>query len=670
MYIYVSENGNDSSGGTKEFPLSSLEAAFEKITSSDDASYTVILADGTYRTGGIYLKNQKKKIRITSDGNAVINGGVRLSPSLFRPLDGCEKARLHGDAKEKVLCADLAALGLSHEDFGGINAVGTYHTAAKYTDGKVGPIWCELFVDDKRMELARYPDNGYLSSREVVSEGYGLETHDQQRRKDWDSVINPKGDVFAIDRDTSERVGKWKSLDDVWIFGYPRYGWADASTPIESFDRANGHIAVRYVSLFGMRERLPYYFFNVFEELDIPGEWYLDRNNAKLYIYPPDNFENADICLSLMTSPLITAENCDNLTFDNLTFMGTRGDAFYLSGNSNTVENCTFKNVGGYAMIIEGSRNTVSGCEIKHTGRGGIRISGGDRNTLKSSECLITGNHIHHIAEIYRTYQPAVSMSGVGVVCSHNCIHHSSHMAIGFSGNDHVMEYNEIYEVCLIADDSSAIYAGRDYTTCGNIIRYNFFHDMRSEADSHIGIFGTYCDDNLGETAIIGNIYLRCQSALLLHGGHDITFKNNLIVGSCPKSQYSVRFHPYGYWNDLLENGTHAANLAKVPWQGEIWRARYPHIAEYLKWDPETEQRFPHYCIISENIIIDHKPLDIRFDCHEARFHNCVRNNTELREYDGVSVSGDGTLSVDNDRLCALNEGFMPLPFDKMGIRK
>jgi hypothetical protein len=72
------------------------------------------------------------------------------------------------------------------------------------------------------------------------------------------------------------------------------------------------------------------------------------------------------------------------------------------------------------------------------------RTTAGDRKTLVSAECYAENNYIHHIARIKRVYNPCISISGVGNRINHNLLAHVPHMAVGFGGNDNLIEFNEI----------------------------------------------------------------------------------------------------------------------------------------------------------------------------------------------------------------------------------
>ncbi len=678
--FYVSTTGCDTNPGTNELPFATIErakqAVREQIAVGLNEDIRVLIEPGEYPTGSIRFDvhdsgNENFRVIYEKNGDeeVILNGGVRLNPADFVPLDPHEAERLHGEARRYTVKFDLKKIGLTAADWGRINTLGSYHTAHRYDDAISRPFACELFVNDSRMRLARYPNTDFLYSVKPIREGRGRDSAGNIAA-DWETVRNPASDINEIDVDTAHRAASWQTLDDVWLFGYLKYGWADASSPVVRVDPVSCELETAYCSRYGLRENFPYYFFNVFEELDAPGEWYLDRKDGILYLYPDCELSSADIILSISTEPLIQSEQTSYVTFDGLTIIGTRGSGMVLAGDHVTVENCTIKNVSSDAIVINGNHCLVRGCNISYTGCGGIRISGGDRVTLTPSGNIVENNHIHHVGEINKTYQPGIHLSGVACVVRHNCIHDSTHMAIAFAGNEHIIEYNEIYRVCLFADDSSAIYSGRDYSCCGNTIRYNYFHDMASSAECHIGVFSVYCDDNLGSCTITGNVFLRCQSSLLLHGGHDMTFTGNLILDAPENAQFSLRFHRYSYPRTLQPGGEHYTNLSRVPYLSDIWQKKYPRISEYLTWDPETEQRYPHNGNISNNIIINHRPIDINFDHKDERFCCKVENNLLFASRKEAGISDEELNASAFLHLSELMPDFDVIPFEKMGLTK
>ena len=177
-------------------------------------------------------------------------------------------------------------------------------------------MFSELFINGERQSLSRYPNVGYIYTDRVVSMGKNSENK---------SNGDPAGDVYKIDDYLANRVSSWKNVEDVWMYGFWKYDWADGSTPIESFDINTNNLTSKYQSFFGIKENAPYYFYNCLEELDVEGEWYLDRENGLLCVYKTQNFENSEITLSLSTKTAITI-NSNHVTLKGLTVTGTRGN--------------------------------------------------------------------------------------------------------------------------------------------------------------------------------------------------------------------------------------------------------------------------------------------------------------------------------------------------------
>ena len=590
--LYVSTTGDDLNAGTKDAPLRTIEKAMEAVRGMDKTGMdgvTVCIEPGEYRVSSLTFGaadsgTQDCPVTYRADGGeTVLHAGVTLRPADFRAVREYPAIaeRLTADAQDHVVVLDLKQepYALTGEDWGRIFAVGSYNTADKYDGDWTGPLYCELFVNDERQSLARYPDEGFLLTEEVVKTGRGKESDGAKTaNKDWDTLRNPEPDVYRVSEKLAARIGTWKDLQAVWMFGFWKYDWADASAPILSFDRTTRELTPRFVSLYGTKTDAPYYFYNVLEELTAAGEWYLDRENGLLCLWKPDGFDNASIDLSLSEQPVIQGE-VSRVTFDGFTIQGTRSDAVVLTGDGITVQNCRIKNVAGNALCLTGNGNLAVGNEITHTGKGGIILTGGDTDTLRAGNCIAENNLIHDWSEIYQTYQPAVTLNGVGNVCAHNEMYNSPHEAITYTGCSHVIEYNLIHDVCLLSDDAGAIYAGRSWVWYGNVIRYNCIYALGSEDHWPNGI---YMDDALSGQEITGNILVNVpRFALHLGGGRDLNVTNNVIINAGDRAvSYDDRAREGalqdGWFDHAAKGGDMWTALYASPWQSPVWQTAFP----------------------------------------------------------------------------------------------
>ncbi|MBQ6066067.1 MAG: right-handed parallel beta-helix repeat-containing protein [Clostridia bacterium] len=686
--FYVSPEGDDANDGSFAHPFRTPERARDAVRALDrsgKSGVTVALLAGEYRINGLTFTAADSGTaecpvtwRAYGDGEAVFNGGVSLSPGCFTKLtDAAQAARLHGDAKSKVLVADLFALGLTKEDYGKIYTIGTYHTAGIYSGDYTGPIYSELFVNDNRCRLARYPDEGFLYTGEVTAVNGGRFLTDGSANPAWGAEPDPMGETFRVDEALAARIAGWQTFDDVWMMGFWKYDWADGSTLIGGFAPASRELTMRFASFYGAKENAPYWFFNVFEELDSPGEWYLDRDNGLLYLYPPEDFDTAAVDMSLSTAPVVTANGVSYLTFENITLKGTRGNGMQLSGDHIVVRGCTVKNTAGTAIIADGAENLVTDCEIARTGRGGIYLSGGDTATLTPGNNRAVNNLIHDWSEIYRTYQPGVSLYGVGNVCEHNEFYNSPHEAITYGGNDHRIAYNRIGRVCLTSSDAGAIYAGRSWTSYGNEILYNCIYDLGSGDYTPCGI---YMDDALSGQKIYGNLLVNIPGyALHLGGGRDLDVRNNVIVSGGQRGiSYDQRAYDgvYGGWfaEHSGPDGNMWADLRNSPWKTETWQNAYPAMAaisdDFNNPDDPAFAANPAGSVVADNLFVTGRrtlgEISERALAYSDFHGNSLFRREQLRDLFADPANGDYTLREDAP-VFTFAPHFEPLPVSQMG---
>ncbi len=302
-----------------------------------------------------------------------------------------------------------------------------------------------------------------------------------------------------------------------------------------------------------------YYVENVFEELDSPGEWYLNRQTGVLSYMPKPGFTEKSEVIAPTVKRIFDIQGVDGKTpvtylrLSGLTLRctdwelgdgsagyGMGSDGVVCLGNAEgcVVENCEFRNTGKYAVCIKGGRrNRVEGCEIAHSGSGGVLI-------LDSSGNTVTDNHVHHCGEGYK-HNGGVVLQGPqssGNTVSHNAIHDTSRYGISLknAGSTNVVEYNRVQNTNLETYDTGGIevtQGNRDFRS-GSVIRGNLVADTigySSTGDKPCFMsWGIYLDSFAGGYEVTGNItYRNSHGGIMLQGGKDNRVTNNIFVDSC-----------------------------------------------------------------------------------------------------------------------------------------
>jgi len=581
----------------------------EARAGGEEEHFTVLIEDGEYNIRQLVFDERDRDTTYRSrDGGVILNGGMRLDPGDFTPWS----------QNSSIKVIDLKALGLTADDWGKMFSFGAFTTASKYDDG-VGPLPCELFFNGRRCVTARYPNGGqWLKIGTVIDNGDSAETYSNGTlvTPGWHSLRNPRGATFAMDRATAARAAGWADTGDIWIFGFFKWDWADMSTRVKAFDHTAGALTTEFASNYGYSEGGKYFFYNVLEELDEPGEWYLDREEGLLYLWPPaGDFAQARIDLSLSTETLISGSNLNNVSFIGLTLQGTRGDGMALNGDNLTVSHCVVRNIAGSAISVTGYDNTVSDNEIYRVGKAGITIGGGDQATLTPGNSKAANNLVHDWSEVVMTYQGGVNVYGTGNLAAHNEFYNSPHTAIFFGGNNHVIEYNHIRNVCLDTSDAGAIYNGRSwFSAWGTVIRGNVIYNLGSGGHTPDGI---YLDDGLSGVTVENNLLVNVPGLALHFSGRDIEAHGNVVVNAGRPVSYDDRTRvsalgQSSWYHHAVKDGPQWQELWNSPWQTDIWKAAFPKLAAYTSdfgdMDNPLFAANPADSRVTGNVFVGNKP--------------------------------------------------------------
>ncbi len=586
--FFVAPNGSDTNAGSKAKPFATLERARDAIRTLKPSQRLAKSGGAVWLRGGDYVRTNALEFTAADSGTAdapIIwraykNENVRLlggrTLTGFTPVsDATLLARLDEPARGHIRQLNLCAVGITN--FGEMKSRGFSRTAL--------PAHCELFFDHQPMTLARWPNAGEFAK--IV--GYpAASDHVDEHGGNVGQL--PGGFLYAGDRPR-----RWRDVGDLWVHGYWSYDWANSYERVASLDVEQQLVktAAPY-GLYGFRKDQRFYFLNVLEELDQPGEWFLDRTNGMLYFWPPNQKSEgrgqgaesgrellvseatgAEIVLSLLDQPLLKLTGVSNVTFRGLILEATRANAVVIRGGaSNRIAGCLIRNIGNSGVVIDGGTgHVVVSCDVMDTGDGGVSLTGGDRQTLTPGGHCVENCHFQRLGRWSKCYVPAIAMTGVGLRASHNLIHDHPHCAILFWGNDLVVEFNEIHHIALETGDVGAIYTGRDYTFRGNQIRNNFIHHTGGVG---MGSMGVYMDDCVSGTEVFGNVFYKVHWAMFIGGGRDHRVANNLFVDCDPAVRADGRgLDKTPVWHDMVDD-TMRKQLAEVPLA--LYRQHYPEM--------------------------------------------------------------------------------------------
>ncbi len=631
MDFYVSPTGNDLNTGTMAQPFLTIEKGLNACQTAHEPC-VLTLQKGTYTcTNGYKLSNLSHPLKICGqEGECVtLSGSIPLA---------------NGVKQTQAIQAFSAPAQIPN------------HMPRQGFSSPCTPYDCELFSNARPLTTARYPKTGFIPIPTVIDEGAVPCEQLKKGVKDWQQG---KGPTFEIqDAFLYQHANELNNASDLHASGYFKWGYAFDRIHIASVTQLKDGKTVRFQasepSFFGMEggevEAKRVYFTGAHCFIQEDEDWTLDYKQKKVYIQTEQ--EGAHYELSVLDEPFFFLNESTDICIENLHFVRSRAHGIKMLHSSNiTIRNCSFEYLGQKAVVLgeenkialedlesirfgaQGGKNClIENCVITGVGQGGVLLCGGNRDTLEKANNVVRQCDFTDFSRLVRTYTPAVELIGCGNRCEQNRLSHAPSMGIRFVGNEHVICQNEIFDVCNETSDVGAIYALRDWSQRGNIVRQNYIHDIIT-----LGGYGSaaiYLDDMFASATVEQNLLVNIPGrALLLGGGRDNVFSNNIVINHGNGLGLHADNRAMGWAHKCAEapDGYSYRTLISVPYRGELWSKRYPEILQLYPPQVDFKKGYEEASLPRGNHICNNQlyGVTLPFDsiCDDVRKYGCVENN-------------------------------------------
>jgi hypothetical protein len=376
-----------------------------------------------------------------------------------------------------------------------------------------------LFSDDSPLTLARYPNHGYRTISDSLSETAFRDTG-IDASKNW--------------------LGATAHLRTM--------RWTISSKTVVSFNAAQKSLTLNAAPIYGIKSGWGYFLNNIAAALDTSGEWYYDSIAHVVNVIMPDNGSaSGHVLEGSMYTYGFDIRNCSYITINGFRIRNQILTGINASGGSHiTLRNNTILYADAYGINLAGGAtgHVLDSNVVYGSNTGGI-------NAFASSS-IFSNNRIDATALLERLGRAGMGdlcCSGRGLqvegnnnVIRGNSLDSTGYIAIGFYGQNTLIEYNFLNHTCVTKDDGAGIYTwSADYqlpASAGSIIRNNIVINSvgataGTDNAAYVPANGIYMDDRIHDVQVYDNTAAWCGYwGYQLHNNYNLVFTNNTAFGN------------------------------------------------------------------------------------------------------------------------------------------
>lgn len=590
--LHVALDGSDNNPGTEDAPLATVAGARDAIRrmKRDTGPIEVLVDEGTYYLGEPFV------LRPEDSGSESAPVTYAAKPGARVTLSGGRRVACRWQPyRDGIMMCRLPEVSAGDLDF------------------------TQLFVNGRRQTLARYPNadtsapeqySGYIHAAGRIAD----DTPDPCPCPDADMTFSggaPPGITFDPETFTTRR---WCKPDEAVIHIYQAHYWGNLQWRLRHIEWENHRIwfgegghqmgAKWYSDPSIVNEHSRFFVENVFEELDAPGEWYLDRDKGILYLMPE---EGVDLSAALVEVPvfkrLIELRGSQRDPVRHISFSGFRlahtASTFLDDYEAPSLSDWSIHRGG--AVFFEGARD----CSFSDS-----------RFDAVGGNAVIEYNHIHNTCRETGDHGPFNSWGrdrGWCLAQSH--------------GRPTAQRSHDAYE--MLVDAMEPV-----------IIRHNFFEEKAGwgldldDGASNYEIYNNLCvgvSMKLREGShrtIYNNIWVNGANSPCFHIGnednHDRYFNNITVMSTrYAKPENDLNFAmgaSYGEIYTLIRPPIHGPWLAEIDHNcffsdvGEFVARVVPREAVRMKYNLEEwrELGFDRHSVFADPMFVDPENNDYR----------------------------------------------------------